>query len=65
MFFNYSDSFYVSDEDFDEMLRYMEKGRSAQLALSDWANGLDDSDFFIVGKIVMDIIAELERRARK
>lgn len=26
MFFNYSDSFYVSDEDFDEMLRYMEKG---------------------------------------
>lgn len=65
MFFNYSDSFYVSDEDFDEMLRYMEKGRSAQLALSDWASGLDDSDFFIVGKIVMDIIAELERRARK
>lgn len=65
MFFNYSDSFYVSDEDFDEMLRYMEKGRSAQLALSDWVSGLDDSDFFIVGKVEMDIIAELERRARK
>lgn len=65
MYFDYSDSFYVSDDDFEQMLKYMAKGHSAQLALNNWASGLDDPDFFTVGKVEMDIIAELERRARK
>lgn len=65
MYFDYSDSFYVSDGDFKEMLQYMKEGYSAQLALNTWASGLDDADFFIIGKIETEIIAELERRVKE
>lgn len=65
MYFNYSDSVYVSEADFERMIGYMKKGHSSQFALNVWACGLEDEYFFNIGKVEWDIIAELERRFKE
>lgn len=66
MEFEYSDVFYVSENDLREMfLLCRDKGYSPQLALNEVAGGWDDADFYSVGKVEDQIIEEIERRLKQ
>ena len=63
MYFEYTDSFYVNDADFEEMIRMIKKGFTPQEAIDDWGAGLDDCDYYRVGNIEEELKIELEKRA--
>lgn len=63
MEFEYTDVFYVDEVDLREMyLLCKNKGYTPQEALDDVASGWDDADFYSVGNVEDQIIAEIERR---
>ena len=66
MEFEYSDTFWVEPHDLREMyLLCKNKGYTPQEALNDVAAGWDDCDFYCVGKVEEQIIAEIERRLKQ
>ena len=63
MNFEYSASFYVSESDFEEMVRLCQKhGYSPQDALHHVACGWDDCDYYTYEYVEDQILAELEKR---
>lgn len=61
MEFEYTDCFYVSEGDLDEICDNVKHGSmTIQEAVNDWAAGLDDCDFYRVGNIEDDLIAKIE-----
>lgn len=63
MEFEYTSSFYVSESDLNEMVRLCkEKHMSPQDALIDVSAGWDDVDFYCVGAVEDQIIAEINKR---
>lgn len=66
MYFEFTDTFYVSEEDFDEMVRLCkEKHMTVYQALSYVVNSWNDADFYYAGLVEDQIIAELRKRLGK
>ena len=63
MDFEYTDVFYVEPSDLRTMyLLCKNKGYTPQEALNEVSCGWDDCDYYSVGKVEDQIIAEIERR---
>jgi hypothetical protein len=63
MIFEYYACFYVSESDFEEMVRLCrDDGYTPQDALNDVACGWDDCDYYTYEYVEDEIIAELEKR---
>ena len=63
MEFEYTGTFWVEPCDLDEMVELCQKYKvSPQEALNSVACGWDDCDFYSVGLVEDQIIAEIERR---
>lgn len=63
MEFEYTNSFYVSENDLNEMVRLCkEEHMSPQDALNYVSEGWDDVDFYGVGAVENQIIAEINKR---
>lgn len=58
----YSDSFYLSSSDIEEILDSVRNGSTVEEAVVDWYCGLDDSDYYIVsGHLKERIIEHIEQ----
>lgn len=62
MEFEYTGSFYVSEESIEEMLNYHKQGYSYEQSICMAASGWDDDRYYGVEEIVPQLIKELERR---
>lgn len=63
MEFEYTDSFYVSESDLNEMVRLCKKKHmSPQDALNHVSERWDDVDFYCVGAVEDQIVAEINKR---
>lgn len=63
MEFEFTDTFYVDNADLRQMyLLCKEKNYTPQEALNDVSSGWDDPDFYAVGFVEEQIIAEINRR---
>ena len=62
MNFDFSESFYVSENDIEEMCNSVKNGWSIQMAINDWASGLDDCDYYSVGYIEEQLADEIKKR---
>ena len=63
MDFDYQGSVYIEPSDLREMyLLCKNNGYTPQDALNEVASGWDDYDFYAVGQVEDQIIAEIERR---
>lgn len=66
MDFEYSDSFYVTEEDLREMfLLCRDEGFTPKHALYEVASGWEDEDFYLVDRVEDQIIEEIERRLKQ
>lgn len=62
MEFNFSGTFYVNEEEIKEICNYVKNGMGIQTAINCWAEGLDDVDFYSVGRIEEDLAREIKKR---
>lgn len=62
MWFDYTDSFYVSDEDFNEMIESVKHGLSVDRAFDNWRAALYYDDYERVLCVENKIKNELRKR---
>ena len=63
MYFNFSDSFWVSDKDLNTMAKKIKKtGRPVQDVVNEFSLRWDDPDFYLFGLVEDQVIAEIEKR---
>jgi hypothetical protein len=65
MEFEFTDTFYVNEVDLEEMCDWCKKGYTPQEALNIVSSDWDDPDFYAVGYVEEQIIAEINRRLNK
>lgn len=62
MKFEYTATFYVSEESIEEMLDYCKKGYSYERAIHLAASCWDDDRYYAIEDIIPQLALELERR---
>ena len=63
MYFDFSDSFWVSDNDLKAMAKKVKKtGRSVQDVVNEFSLRWDDPDFYLFGLVEDQVVAEVEKR---
>lgn len=66
MYFNYTDTFFVHENEFEEMVRlYAEEGYSPTKAIEEVSSGWDDCDFYMVGKIEDQLVEKIKEELKK
>ena len=55
MDFVYTSTYYVSDEDFEEIVDKVKSGCDVQKAIDSWASKLDEVDYYEAGFIMDDL----------
>lgn len=66
MDFDFSGSYYLSENDEKEILNAIADGMSVEEAVRDWVSGLDDLYYFIINEFILDrIISYIESEVLK
>lgn len=66
MYFNYTDTFFVPEDEFEEMVRLCaEEGYSPTKAIEEVSLGWDDYDFYTVEKIEDQLVEKIKEELEK